>query len=99
MDLNQATQMLTWLDEERRQDKAELARLQEQVRSQAAEIAEQTKRVQKLEGELAGTQVHLNRVEKLDDFLQQFKDEIVLLVEERDRQHREGEKEARRLRQ
>jgi hypothetical protein len=99
MDLNQATQMLTWLDEERRQDKAELARLQEQVRSQAAEIAEQAKRVQGLEGELARTQVHLNKVEKLDDFLQQFKDEIVLLVEKRDQQHREVEKEARRLRQ
>jgi uncharacterized protein YoxC len=41
----------------------------------------------------------LNRIEKLDDFLQQFKDEIVLLVEKRDQQHREVEKEARRLRQ
>ena len=99
MDLNQATQMLTWLDEERRQDKVELARLQEQVRSQAGEIAEQTKRIQGLEGELAGTQVHLNKIGKLDDFLQQFKDEIVLLVEKHDQQHREVEKEARRLRQ
>ena len=99
MDLNQATQMLTWLDEERRQDKVELARLQEQVRNQTAEIAEQTKRIQELEGELAGAQVHLNKLEKLDDFLQQFKDEIVLLVEKHDQQHREVEKEARRLRQ
>jgi hypothetical protein len=99
MDLNQATQMLTWLDEERRQDKAELARLQEQVRSQAGEIAEQTKRIQELEGNLAGTQVHLSKIERLDDFLQQFKDEILLLVEKYDQQRRQAEKEARHLRQ
>ncbi len=98
MDLNQATQMLTWLDEERRQDKVELARLQEQVRSQAAEIAEQAKRIQELEGKLAGTQVHLNKMDRLDNFLQQFKDEIVLLVEKHDQQRQEVEKEARRLR-
>ena len=98
MDLNQATQMLNWLDEERRQDKVELARLQEQVRSQAAEIAEQAKRVQELGGKLAGTQVHLNKIDRLDDFLQQFKDEIVLLVEKYDQQRRQAEKEARHLR-
>jgi hypothetical protein len=99
MDLNQATQMLNWLDEERRQDKAESARLQEQVRRQAVEIAEQAKRIQGLEGKLAGTQVHLGKINKLDDFLQQFKDEIVLLVEKYDQQRRQAEKEARHLRQ
>jgi len=99
MDLNQATQMLTWLDEERRQDKVELARLQEQVRNQSAEIAEQAKRIQELEGKLAGTQVQLSKIERLDDFLQQFKDEIVLLVEKYDQQRRQAEKEARHLRQ
>ncbi|HID64692.1 MAG TPA: hypothetical protein EYP49_18395 [Anaerolineae bacterium] len=99
MDLNQATQMLTWLDEERRQGKAELARLQEQVRSQATEIAEQAKRIQELEGKLAGTQVQLNKIDRLDDFLQQFKDDIVLLIEKYDQQRRQAEKEARHLRQ
>lgn len=99
MDLNQATQMLTWLDEERRQDKAELARLQEQVKSQATEIAEQSKRIQELEGRLAGTQVYLSKIDKFDDFLQQFKDEIVLLVEKYDQQRLQAEKEARHLRQ
>jgi chromosome segregation ATPase len=99
MDLNQATQMLTWLDEERRQDKAELARLQEQVRSQAKEIAEQAKRIQELEGRLAGAQTHLSKINRLDEFLQQFKDEIVLLLEKHDQQRQESEKETRRLRQ
>lgn len=99
MDLNQATQMLTWLDEERRNDKAELARLQEQIRSQAGEIAEQAKRLQELERKLAGTQVNLNKIDRFDDVLQQFKDEIALLVEKYDQQHRQAEKEARHLRQ
>jgi len=98
MDLNQATQMLTWLDDERRQDKVEVARLQEQVRSQTVEIAEQAKRIQELEGKLAGTQVHLSKIERLDDFLQQFKEEIVLLVEKYDQQRRQAEKDARHLR-
>jgi chromosome segregation ATPase len=99
MDLNQAVQMLNWLDEERRQDKVELARLQEQVRSQSVEIAEQAKRIQELGGELAGTQVQLNKIDKFGDFFQQFKDEIVLLVEKYDQQRRQAEKEARHLRQ
>jgi hypothetical protein len=99
MDLNQATQMLTWLDEERRQDKAELARLQEQVRSQAKEIAEQAKRIQELEGRLAGAQTHLSKIDRLDEFLQQFKDEIVLLLEKHDQQRQAVEKDATRLRQ
>ncbi|MFB0537538.1 MAG: hypothetical protein ACETWR_21440 [Anaerolineae bacterium] len=99
MDLNQATQMLTWLDEERRQDKAELARLQEQVRSQAKEIAEQAKRIQELEGRLAGAQTHLSKIDRLDEFLQQFKYEIMLLLEKHDQQRQEVEKDATRLRQ
>ena len=49
MNLNQATQMLTWLDEERRRDKGELAKLQQRVESQAAEITEQARRIQELE--------------------------------------------------
>jgi len=99
MDLNQATQMLIWLDEERRQDKVELARLQEQVKSQAAEIAEQARRIQELEGKLAGTQAHLSKMDRLDDFLQQFKNEIILLIEKYDQQRLQAEKEARQLRQ
>ena len=58
MDLNQLTQMVTWLDEERRRDKTELAKLQQRVESLAAEIAEQARRIQKLEGRLARTQAN-----------------------------------------
>jgi peptidoglycan hydrolase CwlO-like protein len=58
MNLNQLTQMVTWLDEERRRDKTELAKLQQQVESLAAEIAEQARRIQELEEKLARTQAN-----------------------------------------
>ena len=58
MNLNQLTQMVTWLDEERRRDKTDLAKLQQRVESLAAEVAEQARRIQELEQKLARTQAN-----------------------------------------
>ena len=58
MNLNQLTQMVTWLDEERRRDKIESAKLQQRVESLATEIAEQARRIRELEGRLAHTQAN-----------------------------------------
>jgi hypothetical protein len=99
MNLNQATQMLTWLDEERRRDKTELAKLQQRVESQAAEITEQARRIQELEGRLARTQAQLTKFPQLEKALDQLRDELVLLIERHDEQRRKAEMDAERVRQ
>jgi chromosome segregation ATPase len=98
MNLNQATQMLTWLDEERRRDKADLAKLQQRTESQSAEIAEQARRIQELEGRLARTQAQLTKFPQLEQALDQLRDELVLLVERHDEQRRNAEIDAERVR-
>ena len=61
MDLTQLSQMVTWLDEEHRRDRAEIARLQQRIEAQSADVIEQARRIQELEGRLAQTQGQLVR--------------------------------------
>lgn len=98
MNLNQLTQMVTWLDEERRRDKTDLAKLQQRVESQSAEIAEQARRMQELEGRLARTRAQLTKFPQLEKALDQLRNELVLLVERYDEQHRKAAVDAQRVR-
>ena len=59
MDTDQLTQMVTWLDEEHRRDRGEVAKLQQRIESQATEVVEQARRIQELESQLASTQAQL----------------------------------------
>jgi len=90
--------MVTWLDEERRRDKTELAKLQQRVESQSAEIAEQARRIQEQEGSLARTRAQLTKFPQLEKALDQLRDELVLLVERHDEQRRKAEIDAARVR-
>jgi len=99
MDLNQATQMITWLDEERRKDKAELVRLRQQVSTQAELLTEQSRRIQDLEGRLAAVQTQLTRIERFEESLRKLKEEIVLLIEKYEERRQQAERDAERLRQ
>ncbi len=99
MNLNQLTQMVTWLDEERRHDKTDLAKLQQRVESQSAEIAEQARRIQEQEGEVARTQAQLTKFPQLEKALDQLRNELVLLIERYDEQHRKAAVDAQRVRQ
>ena len=98
MNLNQLTQMVTWLDEERRRDKTDLGKLQQRVESQSAEIAEQARRIQEQEGRLARTQAQLTKFPQLEKALDQLRDELVLLIERYDEQHRKAAVDAQRVR-
>jgi len=99
MDLEQASQMLAWLDEERRRDKAELTGMRQLLDGRTAELTAQAKRIQELEGRLASAQAQLTKLSQLDEFLQQFKGEVALMLKEYDEQRRKDEAEAHRLRQ
>lgn len=97
--LNQTARTVTWLDKERRRDKAELTKLRQRVESQSAEITEQARRMQELEGRLASTQAQLTKFPQLEQALDQLRDELVLLIERHDEQRRKAEMDAERVRQ
>ncbi|MFQ6057875.1 MAG: hypothetical protein ACE5MB_03215 [Anaerolineae bacterium] len=95
MDLSEATQLLTWLDEEHRRDKAQLAELQQQAEARAAEILDLTKRLEDLEGRLASTQAQLVKFPQIEEALQQLKGEIVGLLEEQEAKRQQAEETLR----
>ena len=46
MEIAQLAQMVNWLDEEHRRDRAEIARLQQRIEAQSSDIIEQARRIQ-----------------------------------------------------
>ena len=83
MELAQLAQMVNWLDEEHRRDRAEIARLQQRIEAQSADIVEQARRIQELEGRLAATQGQLTRFSQLENAIQNAKVELTALVDQR----------------
>jgi chromosome segregation ATPase len=98
MDLTQLAQMVTWLDEEHRRDRAEIARLQQRIEAQSADIIEQARRIQELEGRLAGTQAQLTRFNQIEQSIQNTKTELVGLVERAYEERVAGQRELERSR-
>ena len=98
MDTTQLTQMVNWLDEELRRERAGITKLQQLVERQTGELSEQSRQVKDLEGRLANTQAQLSKFARFDETLQQFKKEVVLLLDKRDEQRRKAQRETERLR-
>lgn len=98
MDLAQLAQMVTWLDEEHRRDRAEIARLQQRVEAQSSDIIEQARRIQELEGRLAQTQAQLSRFTQVEQAIQNTKTELVGLVERAYEERVAGQRELERAR-
>ena len=82
MDTAQIAQMVNWLDEEHRRDRAEIARLQQRLEAQSSDIVEQARRIQELEARLAGTQAHLTKFGQIEHAIQNTKLEVTALVEQ-----------------
>ncbi len=98
MDVAQLAQMVNWLDEEHRRDRAEIARLQQRLESQTSDIVEQTRRIQELEGRLAATQGQLARFQQIENALQNTKTEVTALVEQRDEEIGQIQRDVERTR-
>lgn len=98
MDVTQLAQMVNWLDEEHRRDRAEIARLQQRLESQSADGIELARRVQELEGRLAQQQVQMTRFGQVESAINNTKSELTALVE-RDNEARVGaQRELERMR-
>ncbi len=81
MDLTQLSQMVSWLDEEHRRDREEIARLDQRLQSLILENQEQSRRIQDLEGRLANTQAQLTQFAQIQQALQQLKNEVVVMLD------------------
>ena len=80
MDLSQATQLLTWLDEEHRKDKALLMALQSQSEVQKSQLTEQARQLQEIQAALARIESRLPRFEQLDTAVQGIRGEFSNLI-------------------
>lgn len=98
MDLTQLSQMVSWLDEEHRRDREELARLDQRLQNMAIEKQEQSRRIQDLESRLASTQAQLTRFTQLEQALQQLKGEVVVLLDKQTEARLNAERDAERSR-
>lgn len=98
MDIAQLAQMVNWLDEEHRRDRAEIARLQQRIESQSADIIEQARRIQELEGRLAGTQGQLTKFNQIEFAIQNTKMELTGLVERNEETRVQTQREVERSR-
>ena len=98
MDIAQLAQMVNWLDEEHRRDRAEIARLQQQVEGQTADLVEQARRIQDLKGRLAGTTAQLGRFTQLEQMIQNTKQEFSLMVSREEEVRAQAVREVERTR-
>jgi chromosome segregation ATPase len=98
MDLNEAIQMLKWLDEERRKDRAIIASLQERVQQQEKAIEQREASIQELQSSLTAVQSELTRIDRFEAMVDNFKGEILARIEDQEQTRRRQLAEAERLR-
>jgi len=98
LELTQALQTIKWLDEERRKDKATIATLQEQMQGLDRQLAQQGAQIQEMQTALAGTQSVLSQVTEFRRLVSNYRDEIVLQMDQREETRRKEKIESDRLR-
>ena len=96
-DLTQATQMINWLESERRKDKAALATLEQKASGLANELAEQSKRIQVLQTALTATQIALSKLPHFEKIMEVFKADLIGEMDRRDDAQQKAAREAERL--
>ncbi len=99
MDLTQASQMLKWLDEERRKDKSLIAALQERLETQAEQLARQEEQLTGLQKGVASLEVLLEQVTEFTRTVERLKAEVLQIIDQRDETRRKEQRETDRARQ
>ncbi len=98
LDINQISQMLKFMEDERRKDRAQIAVLQEKLVGKANEMADLTRRIQDLDASLKATQTALAKTQKYDSILEEYKTELVAEMSRNDDDIRKATREADRVR-
>lgn len=97
-EFSELVKRVEWLDEERRKSTRKLAELEQRIQLQEREISGREQRIQDLERQLAATTAQLSRIPQVDVQLEQFKDDMVEMIEQYDQRRLNAEEELDRLR-
>lgn len=81
MDPAQTSQMISWLDEELRREKAQVSDLRDLLQKQAIELGDQRKRYEDLQGRLTRLQNDVARMTQVDQAVQQVKSELASVLQ------------------
>lgn len=81
MDNTQLAQMVTWLDEQHRRDRTEVAKLQQRIDAQINESQDQARRIQQLEAQLTTANMKLGQFSQIEQALQNLKNEVALMLD------------------
>lgn len=98
MEITQLEQMIRWLDEERKRDRAQLAALQEQIEQQMQTIQGQAAEIKGLRQELATLQADVRRTDDYPVMLEAAQRELVSTLEALRAQVRRERLEAEQVR-
>ncbi len=82
MEAKQTSQMVAWLDEERRKDKALITKLEERTATQSTLIDDQARRIQTLEGELAALRSKALTSGLFDETIARLRTELIAYIEQ-----------------
>src|SRR5512139_2965546 len=98
LNLGQLAQQIKWIEDERRKDKVQIATLQEQIAGQAREIAETSRRLQEMDNTLKASQTLVARLLNTDRVLEEFKADVVAMINRLDDDRKKSEREIERIR-
>ena len=98
LSLGQLAQQIKWMEDERRKDKAQIATLQERITGQAQEVADVARRLQETDNALKASQGLVARLLSTDRVLEEFKIDIVAMINRLDDDRKKSEREAERVR-
>ena len=89
---------LDWLDEERRKTGRQIVELEQKLIIQGREIENRDQRIIELEKQFSKATTKLSRLSSFDIELEQFKDEVVALLEQYDQRRIQSQDELEKLR-
>jgi chromosome segregation ATPase len=89
---------MEWLDNERRKANRKVAELEQKFELQRREIKDRDDRIKALEEQLSTATARLSRISQIDTKLDQFRDEMVAMIEQYDQRRLKAEEELDRLR-
>jgi len=98
LSLGQVAQQIKWMEDERRKDKTQIATLQEQLAGQAREMADTTRRLQEMDVALKAAQATIARLLNTDRVLDEFKADMVAMINRLDDDRKKSERETERIR-
>jgi chromosome segregation ATPase len=96
MDINQAARMIEWLDEERRQDKGTIATLEERLAQQQEVIDKLQRRLSSIESDQTVIKSQSTTALRESEILDQVRQEMRQLLEEKESKRLTAEREAER---